>query len=80
VFLTILGVARTMDHITNTSIGNRKKKSIGDSEGKENVFAIDLAIIKQPPSFGFDLGINFAINCDSLMYKELLLSLKSPKV
>jgi hypothetical protein len=69
-----------MDDITNTSIRNRKRKLIGDSEGKENVSAVDLAIIERPPSFGFDLGINSAINRGFPMYKELLLSLKSPKV
>jgi hypothetical protein len=74
-----------MDDISNTSIRKRirkrKKKSTGFSEGKENTSPeMKLEIIERPPSFDFNLGVNSAINRGSPLYKELLLSLKSPKV
>jgi hypothetical protein len=66
-FLTYFGMSGDMEDISNVSIGNRKRKSIGSS-GKENVPAVDLEIIDQPTSFDFDLRINLAINRGSLKY------------
>jgi hypothetical protein len=63
-----------MEEITNMSLGNRKRKSLSDSEGKENIRA-DLEIIGRPASFSFDLGINSAVKRGSPK-----LALKSPKV
>jgi hypothetical protein len=69
-----------MDDISNKSLGNRKRKSLDYCEGKENVSNSEPLIIDRPPSFGFDLGVNSAINRGSPVYKELMLNLKSPKV
>jgi hypothetical protein len=59
----------------------RKRKSTGFSEGKDNATPeVKLEIIERPALFDFDLGLNSAINRGSPVDKELLLSLKSPKV
>jgi hypothetical protein len=62
-------------------IGKRKRKSTSFSEGKENASPeVKLEIIERPSSFDFNLGVNSAINRGFPVFKELLLSLKSPKV
>jgi hypothetical protein len=47
---------------------------------KKIKMTVRFVILTSQHSLEFDLGINSAINCRSLVYKELLLSLKSPKV
>jgi uncharacterized protein (UPF0335 family) len=74
-----------MEDITNVLLQSRKRKLVDNIDRKENIEKKNInnakiKIISQPISFGFDLGINSAINCKFYVYKEFLLNLKSLKV
>jgi hypothetical protein len=69
-----------MEDITNVSPEGRKKESPDTKHGKENKDDGEACEIDLLAFFRFDLGINCVINHGSPVYKELLLSSKSPKV